>query len=160
MQQADRCSRQIDAAGRSMHQGGRRATPVAVSLRTEIDMSTPPSWWDDDPELARLRFDSALRGAADAPADRARLPLRVLTFACSRLTLEVEVRPAGMGGRLVPPQPAVVVLAHHDGGSWSAVTDGAGRFAMDFPVGVPRGPVRWRLDTEAGHVIVTEPVAL
>jgi hypothetical protein len=127
----------------------------------ETDMSAPASWWDDDPALARLRFDSALRAAA-GPAGGAS---RVLTFVAGRITLELEVRPGELCGRLLPARRAVVALRCDDGRGWDAVADDAGRFRLDVPLDeAPRGAVRLRLDlgvdADGDLVVVTEPVVL
>jgi hypothetical protein len=133
----------------------------------EIDMSAPASWWDDDPALARLRFDSALRaatgstGAAGWAVGRPGGSSRVLTFVACRVTLELEVRSGHLRGRLLPAQRALVTVRCDDGRTWDTIADGAGRFAIDE---VLRGAVRLRLDLRVDEqsdlVVVTEPVAL
>jgi hypothetical protein len=120
-------------------------------------MSPAASWWDDDPELARLRFDSALRGVAGPAGAWAECPGRVLTFVASRLTVELEVQAGGLRGRLVPQRSGVVVVCREDGECRSAAADDAGQFMIGE---APQGPVRLRVDTTDGLIVITEPIIL
>jgi hypothetical protein len=129
------------------------------------------SWWDDDVELARLRYDSAI-GRPSAPGPR------TLTFAGCRLTVELEVARDGVHGRLLPPQPATVEVRPEavevrpeagtaadaepggtgcGGTGCGGTADAAGRFSI---AATPAGAVRLRVVPATGIPIVTDPVEL
>jgi len=109
-------------------------------------MMASGSCWDDDPDLALLRFDSAL-GLAPGPG-----AARRLTFVAHHLTVDVEIDAEGVRGRLTPPQPAGVALVG-PGAPPSGTADAEGRFAL-APCA---GPARLRVSPAGGPVIVTDP---
>ena len=109
---------------------------------------------DQDLLLASLSFDSAL-----APPDQRRADAadgRVLVFSAAPLSVELEVRPEGMAGQIVPPGPAEIHLETTGGPTAVLHADDAGFFQLSP---VPRGPVRLRCDTPVSR-LVTEWVPL
>src|SRR5438093_7184143 len=72
------------------------------------------AWHDGDAELAALTFDSATAGEmAGVRAEAA--SLRALTFASSRLTIELEVTGESLIGQVVGAQPEEIEVLVRDG---------------------------------------------
>jgi hypothetical protein len=69
------------------------------------------TWRNIDIELAALTYDSIISDVLPAAARSERAPLRALTFACSSLTIELELVPDALIGQLVgePPDGEIFV---------------------------------------------------
>jgi hypothetical protein len=102
---------------------------------------------DADLDLAELRYDSSIDGAALVRGPGSGSP-RTLVFRGERLGVEIELTGAGIEGQLIPPEPGQVRLLTATGAPVTTTADGAGCFA--FPAtaqqNLPRaaGPARRR----------------
>ena len=108
----------------------------------------------DDRPCAVLSFalsSERVTGLRSSPDDA-----RVLVFAASSLSLELEVISGRVVGQILPPGPGEIRVEASDGVSFQVEADDAGFF--DLP-GLPSGPVRLRCDTPNGQ-LVTEWVRL
>jgi hypothetical protein len=116
------------------------------------------AWHNIDAQLAALTYDSAESATAGAPATRSEpATLRALTFAASRLGLDLEVSDDALRGQLVPPQAGTVEVRTAAGPLAEAVVDEVGYFVIRP---VPSGPFRLSCRTEAGVAILTGWITL
>ncbi|MFO7250382.1 MAG: hypothetical protein DIU60_006505 [Actinomycetes bacterium] len=101
--------------------------------------------------LARPAFDSALTGGAASPV---RSPgfVRALTFVGAGLTIELEIRPDALTGRLLPATPGEVRLHTLGGEVITLPADRLGRFALR---GAVTGPFRLHCRTGSGKDVST-----
>jgi hypothetical protein len=87
------------------------------------------AWRDIDAELAALVYDSELEGAARADV----ASLRALTFATSRVTVEITFMPEVMIGQIAPQCTARIQLHYTGGRVTHVVADALGVFTVDPP---------------------------
>jgi hypothetical protein len=104
--------------------------------------------------VASLDFDSSLEGpaAVRAAADES----RVLVFNAEPLSIEIEVAPSRISGRIVPPTTGQILVETTQGPTFHVDADELGFFVL--PV-LGAGPVRLRCETPTGR-LVTEWVRL
>jgi len=103
---------------------------------------------DQDLLAASLSFDSSLERVhvwRSNPDDA-----RVLVFTAPPLSLELEVLPDRVVGQIVPPGPGLIVVETAGSATFQVEADDIGFFQLS---GVPRGSVRLRCDTPAGHLV-------
>jgi hypothetical protein len=121
------------------------------------------AWRTIDAELAALTYDSATEHPVVAVVRASEGP-RLVTFEAPDLTVEVEVTVLGarrrLLGQLFPPQPALVTVRDHQGGTVAVEADELGRFrAEDLPAGLCS--LRCQLaGTEQGAAVVTDWIVL
>ncbi|SPL97975.1 unnamed protein product [[Actinomadura] parvosata subsp. kistnae] len=107
---------------------------------------------DLDMELAELTYDSAVHAEA-VPALRAdSAVLRALTFAASRLTIELEITDSSLLGQVVPPQAGEVRVQGRAGSGGPLEIDDMGVFVIR---GKPDGPFRLHCRTRTGLDVST-----
>jgi hypothetical protein len=86
-------------------------------------------WHTVDAELAELSYDSAAEPPAALAGVRADpSALRVLTFAASGVTIEVDVTAVGLQGQVVPAVRGEIELQLRDGSRHTTPLDDAGWF--------------------------------
>lgn len=103
-----------------------------------------------DQELASLVYDSMLEPDLIG-AERSLDAARTIVFESDEVSLQIEIRAAGMIGQVVPPGKATVTAEDPDGNRTEVVTDDLGCFTLDRP---GRGPMRLYIRT-AGTSVVT-----
>ena len=110
------------------------------------------AWRTIDAELAELSYDS-LAGIGDALATRAEpASVRALTFASSRLTIELELAADTMIGQVVPAQPATITVEPAAGAGAVLAADDIGRFSLRP---MPTAMFRLRVRTATGFETLT-----
>jgi hypothetical protein len=114
------------------------------------------AWRNVDEELAALTYDSLVDPPAVAIRTEA-APLRTLTFATDRLTIELEVAADALFGQLIPPCPGEVELESADGARHICRVDNLGVFVIRP---VPAGSFRLCCRTADGDAAVTAWTAL
>lgn len=131
---------------------------AAKAAITELHLDPDLATWDADlAELclghgvARPAFDSALAGGAASPA-RSPDAVRALTFVAAELTIELEIRPDALTGRLLPPTPAEVRVHTLGGDVLTAPADRLGRFVLR---GAVSGPFRLHCRNGSGLDVST-----
>lgn len=127
------------------------AADRAVPEEWRVAARAAYTWLTIDKELLELSFDSQFEPTDDL---RSTATARTLEYAGAGITLEVEVLPDRIMGRL--SGAGEVVLERPDHERWVADTDDSGFFTLDAAV---TGPVRFtvRVGTQA---LVTEWVTL
>ena len=117
------------------------------------------TWRDIDAELAELVFDSLL-DADEAALVRGSPDRRLVSFAASGLTIDVEVTATGpdrtVMGQIVPPRRGQVDL-RRPGETVTVDADELGRFRSGP---LPPGPLSLRWRTDDGAPVVTDWLAL
>ena len=102
----------------------------------------------DDRPCAVLSFapsSERVTGLRSSPDDA-----RVLVFAASSLSLELEVISGRVVGQILPPGPGEIRVEASDGVTFQVEADDAGFF--DLPR-MPPGRVRLRCDTPNGRLV-------
>jgi hypothetical protein len=103
---------------------------------------------DDDLLLASLSFDSLLEQVQQrrsGPDDE-----RVLVFTASPLSVELEVRPGQIAGRIIPQGAGEIRVETADGVTFHIEADDAGFFTLP---GAVRGLIRLRCDTATARLV-------
>ncbi|GAA2214041.1 hypothetical protein GCM10009850_095050 [Nonomuraea monospora] len=108
---------------------------------------------DLDVELAELTYDSAMHVEEEVAALRAdSAVLRALTFAATRLTIELEITESALLGQVVPPQAGEVRVQGGSGSGGPLEIDDLGVFVIR---GKPHGPFRLHCRTQTGLDVST-----
>lgn len=119
------------------------------------------AWHNIDAELAQLTYDSA--GGPGGTADVAvgtrseAASIRALTFASSRLTIELEVTADSLLGQVVPTQVATIEVQARDGAGATTTSDEIGCFSISP---VPHGAFRLRCQAGADLDVLTGWITL
>jgi hypothetical protein len=115
------------------------------------------AWHNIDAELAQLTYDSSREphGALTVRAEAA--PVRALTFASARLTIELEVTEDSVLGQLVPAQAGTIEVRGREDATVTIPADEVGCFLIRP---VPAGPFRLRCRTADGSDILTGSIML
>lgn len=102
-----------------------------------------------DQELASLVYDSMLEDES-VGAGRAPDAARTLVFETDDVSVEIEIRPGGMIGQVVPPGEGTVTAEGPDGRRTRVHTDELGCFILDTP---GPGPVRLHITTRDASAV-------
>jgi hypothetical protein len=124
-----------------------RATQPLADVIAEYGTSAY-AWRTVDLLHASLSFDSSLAQAAEPRSDPG--DARVLTFTAAPLSLELEIRPDQVAGRLFPPGAGEIRMETAGGVTFHVAADETGFFVL---LSVPRGTVRLRCDTAAARLL-------
>lgn len=114
------------------------------------------SWRNVDDELAALTFDSLVDGPSLVTRTEA-APLRTLSFATERLTIELDVTPEALFGQIIPPYPGEVEMESATGIRRLCSIDDLGVFVIRP---LPQGSFRLSCRTHEGDAAVTTWTAL
>jgi hypothetical protein len=102
-----------------------------------------------DQELASLVYDSLLEDES-VGAGRAPDAARTLVFETDHVSIEVEIRPGGMIGQVVPAGEGTITAEAPDGRRTKVDTDELGCFVLDTP---GPGPVRLHITTREASAV-------
>lgn len=115
------------------------------------------TWRNVGVELARLTYDSTrdLEPALSPRAEAA--PVRTLTFASAHLTIELEVTPGSLAGRILPEHGSVLTVQPRASEESLVQASETGCFCIEP---IPPGPFRLHCRTTAGVNVITGWITL
>jgi hypothetical protein len=145
----------LAALGQAIRAGEAVPPKLAVAAKNAF------AWRNIDAELAQLTFDSAVSAgigpSAVAGTRSEAASIRALTFASSRLTIELEVTGDSLVGQVVPTQVAAIEVQARDGAGATTTSDEIGCFSISP---LPGGAFRLRCQTQAGVDVLTGWITL